>query len=60
MGMPSADPFAINFICRDIMPDQQHSTAAHFLMSITIDHAGKTVIQRRVKVARGAGYLWGA
>jgi hypothetical protein len=58
MGIPSADPFTINLVCRDIMPDQWCSTAAHYLMSATID-TGKTVMQRRVKVARAAGYLWG-
>jgi hypothetical protein len=39
------------------MPDQRHSTAAHFLMSAIID-TGNTVMQTRVEVVRGAGYLW--
>lgn len=39
------------------MPDQWRSTAADFLMFVIID-TGNTVMQRRVEVARAAGYLW--
>jgi hypothetical protein len=38
------------------MPDQWRSTAAHFLISVTID-TGRTVMQRRVKLSSQSGRL---
>jgi hypothetical protein len=54
---PTPHPFAINFVCRDIMPDQWRSTATDFLMFVIIN-TSNTVMQRRVEVARTAGYAF--